>query len=91
MKRDRANRSYKNLNIPQERHSRCALRHSLTKNLSERLCTSLQYVWAAVNEIRSSSPNDRLYSQLCIANDVYCDNAIIAHQKCYDVLDKSPP
>ncbi|KFM67243.1 SCAN domain-containing protein 3, partial [Stegodyphus mimosarum] len=43
--------------------------HLVAKNLSERLHTSLQYVIRAVNKIRSNSLNDRLFSQLCIAND----------------------
>lgn len=43
--------------------------HLVAKNLSERLHISLQYVIRAVNKIRSNSLNDRLFSQLCIAND----------------------
>lgn len=43
--------------------------HLVARNLSERLFQSLQYVIKAVNKIRSSSLNDRLFNQLCIAND----------------------
>lgn len=43
--------------------------HLVAKNLSERLHTSLHYVIRAVNKIRSNSLNDRLFSQLCVAND----------------------
>ncbi|KAF0713483.1 SCAN domain-containing protein 3-like, partial [Aphis craccivora] len=43
--------------------------HLVAKILSERLHTSLYYVIRAVNKIRSNSLNDRLFSQLCVAND----------------------
>ena len=43
--------------------------HLVSRNLSERLFQSLQHVIKAVNKIRNSSLNDRLFNQLCIAND----------------------
>lgn len=43
--------------------------HLVAKNLSERLSQSLQYIIKAVNKIRNSSLNDRLFNQLCVAND----------------------
>lgn len=43
--------------------------HLVAKNLSTRLHNSLQYVIKAINTIRSSSLNDRLFKQLCIEND----------------------
>lgn len=43
--------------------------HLVARNLSERLFQSLQHVIKAVNKIRNSSFNDRLFNQLCVAND----------------------
>lgn len=43
--------------------------HLVTKNLSDHLHRSLQYVITAVNKIRSHALNDRLFGQLCIEND----------------------
>ena len=43
--------------------------HLVARNLSERLFQSLQHVIKAVNKIRNSSLNDRLFNQLCVAND----------------------
>lgn len=43
--------------------------HLVARNLSERLHISLNYVIRGVNKIRSNSLNNRLFSQLCVAND----------------------
>lgn len=43
--------------------------HLVARNLSEKLFQSLQYVIKAVNKIRNSSLNDRLFHQLCVTND----------------------
>lgn len=43
--------------------------HLVARNLSERLFQSLQHVIKAVNKIRNSALNDRLFNQLCVAND----------------------
>ncbi|CAG9794244.1 unnamed protein product [Diatraea saccharalis] len=43
--------------------------HLVAKTLNERLHISLQYIIRSVNKIRSNSLNDRLFNQLCIAND----------------------
>ncbi|XP_072401045.1 SCAN domain-containing protein 3-like, partial [Diabrotica undecimpunctata] len=43
--------------------------HLVAKNLSDRLHCSLQYVITAVNKIRSSALNNRLFRKLCDAND----------------------
>ncbi|KFD46980.1 hypothetical protein M513_12170 [Trichuris suis] len=43
--------------------------HLVAKHLSDRLSCSLQFVISAVNKIKSKSLNERLFSQLCEAND----------------------
>jgi hypothetical protein len=43
--------------------------HLVAKNLNARLHQSLQYVISAVNRIRSSALNDRLFRQMCSDND----------------------
>lgn len=43
--------------------------HLVAKNLGNRLHCSLQYVITAVNKIRSSALNDRLFRKLCDEND----------------------
>ena len=43
--------------------------HLVSKKLSTRLHNSLQHVIKAINTIRSSSLNDRLFKQLCVQND----------------------
>lgn len=43
--------------------------HLVAKSLSDRLHCSLQYVITAVNKIRSSALNDRLFRKLCDEND----------------------
>ncbi|CAG9790258.1 unnamed protein product [Diatraea saccharalis] len=58
-------------NVPDVLAVHCVIhrQHLVVKNLNERLHISLQYVIRSVNKIRSNSLNDRLFSQLCIAND----------------------
>ena len=41
----------------------------VTKNLSDCLLQSIQYVITAVNKIRSNALNDRLFGKLCDEND----------------------
>ncbi|XP_026471713.1 SCAN domain-containing protein 3-like [Ctenocephalides felis] len=43
--------------------------HLVAKNLSERLHQTLQHVIRAINKIRHNSLNERLFNQLCTAND----------------------
>ncbi|KFD48214.1 hypothetical protein M513_10928 [Trichuris suis] len=43
--------------------------HLVAKQLSDRLSCSLQFIISAVNKIKSKSLNERLFSQLCEAND----------------------
>ena len=43
--------------------------HLVAGNLSERLFQSLQHAIRSVDKIRNNSLNDRLFNQLCVAND----------------------
>lgn len=63
--------SYLKNKIPDVIAVHCVIhrQHLVARNLSERLFQSLQHVIRAVNKIRNNSLNDRLFNQLCVAND----------------------
>ncbi|KFM56859.1 SCAN domain-containing protein 3, partial [Stegodyphus mimosarum] len=60
--------------------------HLVAGNLSERLFQSLQHVIRAVNKIRNNSLNDRLFNQLCVANDEDFNKLIFHTEVCFVLL-----
>jgi hypothetical protein len=57
--------------------------HLVAKNLSDRLHCSLQYVITAVNKIRSSALNNRLFRKLCDENDEDFNRLLLHTEVCW--------